>query len=188
MLERCPTADALYRRLVSHWEPGDIMPASPEPRRAALGRVGAPDFPELLDRMQFLDLVTYLPDDILTKVDRASMAIALEARVPLLDHRVVELAWRLPHSAKMRGGVTQVAAAPGALPPRAAGADRAAQDGLRRSARRMAARVRCATGRKTCSREKRLREAGCRRPARSPAAGRNTWPDGATGNTCCGTS
>jgi asparagine synthase (glutamine-hydrolysing) len=57
--------------------------------------------------MQFLDLVTYLPDDILTKVDRASMAVGLEARVPLIDHRVVEFASRIPRQTLIRNGVSK---------------------------------------------------------------------------------
>jgi asparagine synthase (glutamine-hydrolysing) len=102
-----PDGGALYRRLVSHWEPAEIMPEVTEPRGLLCDGSVRSEFPDLLDRMQFLDLVTYLPDDILTKVDRASMAIALEARVPLLDHRVIELAWQLPHSVKIRNGVSK---------------------------------------------------------------------------------
>ena len=97
----------LYRRLVTHWEPAQIMLSEVEQQGMLWDDQVEREFPGLLERMQFLDLVTYLPDDILTKVDRASMAVALEARVPLLDHRVVEFAWRIPRRTLMRDGISK---------------------------------------------------------------------------------
>ncbi len=101
-------SDGLYRRLISQWhEPSRVALGGREPERSLQDRMIESNIPDFLDRMQYLDLVTYLPDDILTKVDRASMAVSLEARVPLLDHHVVEYAWRLPQAMKLRGGVTK---------------------------------------------------------------------------------
>ncbi|WP_341896610.1 asparagine synthase (glutamine-hydrolyzing) [Ferrovibrio terrae] len=87
-------ADAMYGALVSQWD-GEAMVSGAGPR-AAQDTTLADDLPETIARLRYRDMTTYLPDDILTKVDRASMAVALEARVPLLDHRVVEYAWTLP--------------------------------------------------------------------------------------------
>jgi asparagine synthase (glutamine-hydrolysing) len=97
----------LYRRLVTHWDPAQLVPGIAEAKGAVPDAQTERDFPGLLERMQFLDLVTYLPDDILTKVDRASMAVALEARVPLLDHRVVEFAWKIPRQRLIHNGVSK---------------------------------------------------------------------------------
>ena len=63
--------------------------------------------PDPLDRSMYVDVKTYLPDDILTKVDKMSMAVSLEARVPLLDHKLLEFAARVPTSLKLRGGTSK---------------------------------------------------------------------------------
>jgi asparagine synthase (glutamine-hydrolysing) len=92
-----------YRTLVSHWKsPNQIVIGAKEPETALSG--SSPNLAKLEYRMMYLDLLSYLPDDILVKVDRAAMAVSLETRVPLLDHRVVEFAWRLPLSFKIRDG------------------------------------------------------------------------------------
>lgn len=95
--------DVLYHGLVSHWnDPESIVLDSREPRTVLTDRSQWPAMADFTLRMMYLDTLTYLPDDILVKVDRASMSLGLEARVPLLDHRVVEHAWRIPLSMKIR--------------------------------------------------------------------------------------
>ncbi|MBI1383790.1 MAG: asparagine synthase (glutamine-hydrolyzing) [Rhizobiales bacterium] len=97
-----------YRRHVSHWpDPGILLADVEEPVTAELGPIPDPlaaSLPGALGEMQYRDTVGYLPGDVLAKVDRASMAVALEVRVPLIDHRVVAFGWRLPASMKVRDG------------------------------------------------------------------------------------
>jgi asparagine synthase (glutamine-hydrolysing) len=96
-----PEASAFYRQIVSLWLQPSRMVAGGRERPSLLEDRRVRDLiPDFVERMQYLDTLTYLPDDILTKVDRASMAVSLEARVPLLDHRVVEFSWSLPPNMK----------------------------------------------------------------------------------------
>lgn len=98
--------DDFYRALVSHSkDPGSLVLGGHEP--PTILSETDPDWPatgDFRDRMMYLDMRSYLPDDILVKVDRASMAVSLESRVPLLDHRVVEFALALPLAHKLRNG------------------------------------------------------------------------------------
>jgi len=106
LVDLLPAGDAmsLYRRFVSHWlDPG--IAAQAVVTDDAVADIWRPPALGLPAQYQCFDMMTYLPEDVLAKVDRASMACGLEARVPLLDHRVVELAWRTPATAKIRDGV-----------------------------------------------------------------------------------
>ena len=99
------SADALYLGLVSHWhDPASVVINGLEPNTLLSGNTPELQGLEGVERMMALDLLTYLPDDILTKVDRAAMGVSLETRVPFLDHRVVEMALRLPLDMKLREG------------------------------------------------------------------------------------
>ena len=95
----------LYRTLVSHWTaPQQVVLGATEPRIPLLDLMENSGDLGFVESMMFWDLMTYLPNDILVKVDRAAMAVSLETRVPLLDHRVVEFAWSLPLHMRVRGG------------------------------------------------------------------------------------
>lgn len=104
----CQSVNALYLSLVSHWhDPASVVIGGRELSTLLNGHI--PSFNGLDDvqRMMALDMLTYLPDDNLVKVDRAAMGVSLETRVPFLDHRVVEFAWSLPQSLKLRDGQTK---------------------------------------------------------------------------------
>lgn len=93
--------DDLYMRLVSEWQdPGSVVKGTGGEADAA---IHVPANLSAAERMMYCDSMSYLPDDILCKVDRAAMATSLETRVPFLDHRVAELAWRIPLHMKIRG-------------------------------------------------------------------------------------
>lgn len=96
----------VYLGLTSHWnDPASIVIGGVEPPTQLTGNSPKLDGLNDVERMMVMDLITYLPDDILVKVDRAAMGVSLETRVPFLDHRVVEFAWRLPLAYKLREGV-----------------------------------------------------------------------------------
>ncbi len=105
-LIRCESLDDVYRTTISQWrefpllDSSCVVPCGP-PYIYTLNASVASS----LDRMMAMDTLSYLPDDILVKVDRAAMANSLETRIPFLDHRVIEFAWRLPHHLKVRDGV-----------------------------------------------------------------------------------
>jgi len=107
LLRSASLAD-LYGGMLSQWrDPAAVVIGASEPQSQATG--ATPDLKGLgpIERMMALDMLGYLADDILVKVDHAAMAVSLETRVPYLDHHVIEFAWRLPLNMKIRGGETK---------------------------------------------------------------------------------
>jgi len=103
-ISRLADSGDVYRRLVSIWpNPQELVSGSAANWGILNDRDLETEIGPIVERMQYLDAITYLPDDILTKVDRASMAVSLEARVPLLDHRVAAFAFSLPRHLRFDG-------------------------------------------------------------------------------------
>ena len=97
--------DDLFMQIISHWkEPDKIVKGGYEPLSPVTNPANEPGIKDVISRAQYFDTIAYLPDDILVKVDRASMDHALECRAPLLDKNVVEFAWQLPVSYKYENG------------------------------------------------------------------------------------
>jgi asparagine synthase (glutamine-hydrolysing) len=97
--------EMMYRDLVSHWKDTlAVVPGSKELPTVLTDPSHWAGLKDFTQQMMYLDLTTYLLDDILVKIDRAGMSVALENRVPFLDHEVVEFAWTLPLHMKIRQG------------------------------------------------------------------------------------
>jgi asparagine synthase (glutamine-hydrolysing) len=104
-LMRLSTPQQMYLHVATHWSEATTPVLGAGSHAAGKGElVPWPDFPHLEMGAMYLDTMTYLANDILTKLDRASMGVSLEARAPYLDHRLVEFAWRLPLQLRIRGG------------------------------------------------------------------------------------
>lgn len=100
-----PDVESLYRGMVSHWQnPGQVVLGASESETILDHSCGLPPTADVGRWMMAVDTLSYLPDDILTKVDRAAMSVSLETRIPFLDHRIVEFAWTLPHRMKIADG------------------------------------------------------------------------------------
>ena len=126
--------ETTYRRGLTHWaDPEAVALHSSEASTVLTRKAEWPTLRHPLHRLMYQDSVSYLPDDIFAKVDRAAMAVSLETRAPLVDHRVVEFAWRIPAAVQLpeRPGKAVVEARPG--PVRSARHHRAAEDGIRRA-------------------------------------------------------
>jgi len=99
--------DELYLRMISGSDPDGLVLGAKEPFTKLRGIRPTLNGLDDVQRMMALDSITYLPDDILVKIDRAAMSASLETRVPFLDHRVVEFAWQLPQHFKLRNGISK---------------------------------------------------------------------------------
>jgi asparagine synthase (glutamine-hydrolysing) len=95
---------AMYHQLVSYWDGVSLVPGANLILTNETDDSIVPPLDGFAEQMMYVDLISFLPDDVLVKVDRAAMAVSLETRAPLLDHRVVELALSLPVSMKLSGG------------------------------------------------------------------------------------
>jgi asparagine synthase (glutamine-hydrolysing) len=95
----------IFLQVTSHWkDPKSLVLGATEPRTILTTSSQWGELRDFTEQMMYLDTMTYLPDDLLTKVDRASMGVGLEVRVPFLDHRVVEFVWQLPLALKIKNG------------------------------------------------------------------------------------